>query len=151
MDAQEFRFLEFERRRFSARLLAELETGARESVDVRRDTVVVRHVYTERRVTPLDVFLRTASVDDAVRAVLDYGAAVKDLAATNIFPGDLLLKNFGVTRHGRVVFYDYDEIALLTSCTFRMRGTTSRNCRTSRGFPSRRATCFRRSSARSSA
>lgn len=119
VDAQEFRFLEFERRRFSARLLAELETGARESVDVRRDTVVVRHVYTERRVTPLDVFLRTASVDDAVRAVLDYGAAVKDLAATNIFPGDLLLKNFGVTRHGRVVFYDYDEIALLTSCTFR--------------------------------
>ena len=119
VDAQEFRFLEFERRRFSDRLLAELEAGARESVDVRRDTVVVRHVYTERRVTPLDVFLRTAPMDDAVRAVLDYGAAVKDLAATNIFPGDLLLKNFGVTRHGRVVFYDYDEIALLTSCTFR--------------------------------
>ena len=119
VDAQEFRFLEFERRRFSARLLAELETGARESVDVRRDTVVVRHVYTERRVTPLDVFLRTASVDDAVRAVLDYGAAVKDLAATNIFPGDLLLKNFGVTRHGRVVFYDYDEICYMTECNFR--------------------------------
>ena len=119
VDAQEFRFLEFERRRFSDRLLTELEAGARESVDVRRDTVVVRHVYTERRVTPLDVFLRTAPMDNAVRAVLDYGAAVKDLAATNIFPGDLLLKNFGVTRHGRVVFYDYDEIALLTSCAFR--------------------------------
>jgi isocitrate dehydrogenase kinase/phosphatase len=119
VDAQEFRFLEFDRHRFSDRLLTELEDKARESVEVRRDTVVVRHVYTERRVVPLDVYLRTAPVAAAVRAVLDYGAAVRDMAATNIFPGDLLLKNFGVTRHGRVVFYDYDEIVLLTSCRFR--------------------------------
>ena len=30
-----------------------------------------------------------------------------------------LLKNFGVTRHGRVVFYDYDEICFLTEANFR--------------------------------
>ena len=119
VDAQEFIFLEFDRRRFAPSLLEELEAQARQSVYVGSDRIVLRHVYTERRVTPLDVYLRSASMDDAVRAVLDYGAAVRDLASTNIFPGDLLLKNFGVTRHGRVVFYDYDEILLLTDCRFR--------------------------------
>jgi isocitrate dehydrogenase kinase/phosphatase len=69
--------------------------------------------------TPLNLYLR--QVDDAAarEAILEYGQAVKDLAATNIFPGDMLLKNFGVTRHGRVVFYDYDELCLLTDCNFR--------------------------------
>ena len=55
----------------------------------------------------------------AIRSYYDYGRAMKELAATNIFPGDLFLKNFGVTRHGRVVFYDYDELCLLTECNFR--------------------------------
>lgn len=119
VDAQEFRFLEFERRRFSDALLEELAAQATLSVEVQPESVIIRHVYTERRVTPLDVYLRTAPPEAARRAVLDYGAAVRDLAATNIFPGDLLLKNFGVTRHGRVVFYDYDEIALVTACNFR--------------------------------
>jgi isocitrate dehydrogenase kinase/phosphatase len=119
VDAQEFLSLAFDRRRFEPRLLEELADQARQSVEVGEERLLLRHVYTERRVTPLDVYLRSAPMDDAVRAVLDYGAAVRDLAATNIFPGDLLLKNFGVTRHGRVVFYDYDEILLLTDCRFR--------------------------------
>ncbi|MGE0394966.1 MAG: bifunctional isocitrate dehydrogenase kinase/phosphatase [Vicinamibacterales bacterium] len=119
VDAQEFLSLAFDRRRFEPRLLEELATQARQSVEVGGERLLLRHVYTERRVTPLDVYLRSAPMDDAVRAVLDYGAAVRDLASTNIFPGDLLLKNFGVTRHGRVVFYDYDEILLLTDCRFR--------------------------------
>ena len=81
---------------------------------------MLKHVYTERRVTPLNLYLREAADEAAGRdAVLDYGQVIKDLAATNIFPGDMLLKNFGVTRHGRVVFYDYDEICLLTECNFR--------------------------------
>jgi isocitrate dehydrogenase kinase/phosphatase len=50
---------------------------------------------------------------------VDMGQAVKDLAATDVFPGDLLPKNFGVTRHGRVVCYDYDELSLLTDLSFR--------------------------------
>jgi isocitrate dehydrogenase kinase/phosphatase len=70
-------------------------------------------------VTPLNVFLREVPADVARDAVLDYGMAVKDLARANIFAGDMLLKNFGVTRHGRVIFYDYDELVLLTDCNFR--------------------------------
>ena len=119
IDAQEFTYLEFERQRFSEQLLEELRLNATESVEVREESVVVRHLYTERYVTPLDVYLREVGTELAIQAVLDYGAAVRDLAATGVFPGDLLLKNFGVTRHGRVVFYDYDEIAMITDCRFR--------------------------------
>jgi isocitrate dehydrogenase kinase/phosphatase len=69
--------------------------------------------------TPLNLYLRRVDEAAAREAIIDYGQAVKDLAATNIFPGDMLLKNFGVTRHGRVVFYDYDELGLLIDCNFR--------------------------------
>lgn len=119
VDAQEFEYLEFARWRFSPDLLAELRQVATKNVVVDADRVVLKHVYTERRITPLDIFIRKAGKKEAREAVEDYGNAVKELAATNIFPGDLFLKNFGVTRHGRVVFYDYDEICLLTDCNFR--------------------------------
>jgi isocitrate dehydrogenase kinase/phosphatase len=82
------------------------------------DKVVIRHLYVERRVVPLDLYLREASPDDARAAVIDWGRTLKDLAAANIFPGDVLLKNFGVTRHGRVISYDYDELRMLTDCRF---------------------------------
>jgi isocitrate dehydrogenase kinase/phosphatase len=119
VDAQEFEHLQFERQRFSAALLDQLRRVAAQTVIVEDAHVIVKHVYVERRVVPLNLYIREADVDAARAAVMDYGAALKDLAATNIFPGDILLKNFGVTRHGRVVFYDYDELCLLTSCTFR--------------------------------
>ncbi len=119
IDAQEFEYLRFDRDRFAPALLEELLTEASESVSLEGASVVFRHLYTERRVTPLDVYLAEAEPAAAREAVCDYGQALRDLAATNIFPGDLLLKNFGVTRHGRVVFYDYDELALLTDCNFR--------------------------------
>jgi len=118
LDAQEFEHLKFKRDRFSAELLDQLRTAA-QSVRIDGDHVVIRHLYVERRVIPLDIYLEEASGPAAEAAVLDYGNAIKDLAHTNIFPGDLLLKNFGVTRHGRVVFYDYDELSLLTTCNFR--------------------------------
>jgi isocitrate dehydrogenase kinase/phosphatase len=76
-------------------------------------------LYTERRVTPLNLFLRQASPDAACAAVLDFGRCLKELAGANIFTGDMLLKNFGITRLGRVICYDYDELALLTDCVFR--------------------------------
>jgi isocitrate dehydrogenase kinase/phosphatase len=69
-------------------------------------------------VRPLDLYLAAAGPGRARRAVVEYGRAIKELAAANIFPGDFLLKNFGVTRHGRVVFYDYDELCLVTDCRF---------------------------------
>jgi isocitrate dehydrogenase kinase/phosphatase len=79
----------------------------------------VRHCYTERRVTPLNLFLEYADPAAARDAILDYGNAIKDLAGADIFTGDMLLKNFGVTRNGRVICYDYDELCLLRDCRFR--------------------------------
>lgn len=118
VEAQEFEYLTFPRHLFSEAVLAELET-ARDSISYQGESVAIRHLYVERRVRPLNLYLREVDEDEARRAVLDYGQAIADLAATNIFPGDLLLKNFGVTRHGRVVFYDYDELCQITDCRFR--------------------------------
>jgi isocitrate dehydrogenase kinase/phosphatase len=118
-DAQEFESLELPRDRFSAELLAHLLADCARTVRVDGDRVIVRHAYTERRVTPLNLFLRHAEPAAARDAVLDYGRAIKDLAGADIFTGDMLLKNFGVTRHGRVICYDYDELALLTDCHIR--------------------------------
>jgi len=119
VDAQAFEDLEFERARFTPELLDQLLLLAGDSVQVRGDRVVFRHLYTERRLRPLDLYLREADPAAAREAVQDYGQVLRDLAATNIFPGDMLLKNFGVSRHGRLIFYDYDELAPLTECRFR--------------------------------
>jgi isocitrate dehydrogenase kinase/phosphatase len=118
-DAQEFEGLAFPRERFTDALLEELLATAGSAVSVGSGEVVIKHLYTQRRMIPFNLFLRDASPAAARHAALDYGQTIKDLASTNIFPGDLLLKNFGVTRHGRIVFYDYDELCLLTDCTFR--------------------------------
>jgi isocitrate dehydrogenase kinase/phosphatase len=119
IDAQEFEHLKFERSRFSEPLLAELQRVAAKTVTVGDKYVIIRHAYIERRVTPLNLYLQEAGEAAARAAVIDCGNTIKDLAATNIFAGDMLLKNFGVTRHGRVVFYDYDELTSVTACNFR--------------------------------
>ncbi|MDX1387970.1 MAG: isocitrate dehydrogenase kinase/phosphatase-domain containing protein, partial [Acidobacteriota bacterium] len=119
VDAQEFEHLLFRRDRFTPELLEELATEASDSVEIGETYVSIRHLYAERKVAPLNLYLKTAGPRAARDAVIDYGYAIKDLAAANIFPGDFLLKNFGVTRHGRVVFYDYDELCLLSDCNFR--------------------------------
>ncbi len=119
VDAQEFENLSFQRDRFDADLLDELRTECARLVTITADEVILHHVYTERRLYPLDLYLREMSRDRARAAAIDYGNAVKDLAAANIFPGDLFPKNFGVTRHGSVVFYDYDELTLLSEVNFR--------------------------------
>lgn len=119
VDAQEFEGLTFNRDRFSPELLAELQETAANTVTITDDEVIIKHLYTERRLYPLDLYIKEMSFERAKEAVIDYGRAIADLAAANIFPGDLFIKNFGVTRHGRVVFYDYDELCLLTECNFR--------------------------------
>ena len=118
-DTLEYSDVAFPRDRFSDELLAELTAVAPSEVEFDADYVVVKHLYIERRVIPLNLYLEYA--DDAQRAhvMREYGNAVRELAAVNIFPGDLLSKNFGVTRFGRVVFYDYDEIEYLVDCNFR--------------------------------
>jgi isocitrate dehydrogenase kinase/phosphatase len=118
-DAQEFEHLEFPRRCFPDDLLAYLLREAGRTVRAEGDRVVLRHLYTERRVTPLNLFLQSADGAAANEVIIDFGNAIKDLAAADIFTGDMLLKNFGVTRHGRVICYDYDELCLLSECRFR--------------------------------
>jgi len=118
-DTQEFADFRFPRSKFEPECLAELLEVAPSTVQVEGETVLVRHCWTERRMTPLNLYLESANEPQVREALEDYGLAIKQLAAANIFPGDMLLKNFGVTRHGRVVFYDYDEISYLTEVNFR--------------------------------
>ncbi len=119
VEAQEFEGLEFRRERFREDLLEKLLREASGTVTVRGDMVVIGHVYVERKVWPLDLYVREGPPGAAHDVVVDYGRAIKDLARVDVFPGDFLLKNFGVTRHRRVVFYDYDEIGRITECNFR--------------------------------
>jgi len=119
VDAQEFRFLRFPRNQFAPALLDELLASCSETVRIDGDDLVVAHCYVERRVRPLNLYVREAEPDAGIRAVVDYGQAIRDLASSNIFPGDLLFKNFGVTGTGRAIFYDYDELCLVSECRFR--------------------------------
>lgn len=118
-DTQEFSDFRFPLSKFDPECLAELLEVAPSTVQVQGDMVLVRHCWTERRMIPLNIYLEQANEAQVRDALDDYGLAIKQLAAANIFPGDMLLKNFGVTRHGRVVFYDYDEISYLTEVNFR--------------------------------
>jgi isocitrate dehydrogenase kinase/phosphatase len=133
-DTQEYTSVAFPRERFDDELIAEIEKFAPSQLEISdRDgdgnmEVIIRHVYIERRMIPLNIYLQEAfdfgvaepaARDQIERAVIEYGNAIKDLVAANIFPGDMLFKNFGITRHGKVVFYDYDEIEYVTDCNFR--------------------------------
>ena len=118
-DTQEFNGMRLPRNRFAPALLAQLLEHAPSKVEFSGDDIVIKHMYTERRMVPLNMYVSEASEQQLDSAMREYGQAIKDLAAANIFPGDMLLKNFGVTRHGRVVFYDYDELCYLTDCNFR--------------------------------
>jgi isocitrate dehydrogenase kinase/phosphatase len=119
VDAQEFKRLKFPRARFSDAVIEELRNEAASTVHIGDDEIIIDHMYIERRMTPLNLYIRNSPLEQAQQAVLDYGQCIRDLAVTNIFAGDLLLKNFGVTRHGRVIFYDYDELCAVTDCRFR--------------------------------
>jgi isocitrate dehydrogenase kinase/phosphatase len=118
-DTQEFQNLILPRARFHPDLIEELQREAPSSVQITDTEVKIRHVYTERLMTPLNMYIEDADEQAIAEALDEYGNAIKQLAAANIFPGDMLLKNFGITRHGRVVFYDYDEICYLTDINFR--------------------------------
>src|SRR6266550_311651 len=118
-DTLEYSDVAFPRARFTPELIAELNAVAPGAFEEDGEMILVKHVYIERRMTPLNLFLEKATPLQRERAIRDYGDALKQLAAVNIFAGDLLFKNFGVTRFGRVVFYDYDEIDYITDCNFR--------------------------------
>ena len=124
-DTLEYSNVAFPRARFDDELIAEIQKFAPSLLEISdrdgdgQEEVILKHVYIERRMIPLNIFLQEATPDQMEHAVVEYGNAIKDLVRANIFPGDMLWKNFGVTRHGKVVFYDYDEIEYLTDCQFR--------------------------------
>ena len=118
-DTQEFSNFIARKDHFDPECLAELLEVAPSTVELRGDKVLIKHCYTERMMMPLNLYLEQSDEQETRAILKDYGNAIKQMAAANIFPGDMLLKNFGVTRHGRVVFYDYDEICYLTECNFR--------------------------------
>ena len=118
-DTLEYSNVAFPRERFDPALIEELKETCGSQIEEDGSLLVIRHCYIERRMIPLNIYLREASPEQLEAAVIDYGNALKDLIAANIFPGDMLWKNFGVTRHGKVVFYDYDEIEYITDCHFR--------------------------------
>ena len=119
-DTLEFSHVALPKKRFSAELLNELREVAPSLIEEDGDDIVIKHLYIERRMTPLNIYLDTATPEQIDNAVLEYGNAIRELASANIFPGDMLWKNFGVTRYNRVVFYDYDEIEYMTDCNFRI-------------------------------
>lgn len=105
--------------RIDEEMLHELRTLAPSQIEEKEDVLIVRHCYIERRLKPLNLYMQKVSRAEKEAAVIDYGNALKEMACANIFPGDMLYKNFGVTRFGRVIFYDYDEIEYMTDCNFR--------------------------------
>lgn len=118
-DTQEYAFFHFPKNRFSRELIEELQQVAPSALIINEHEIIIKHLYTERKMTPLNLYLQNANEAQTEAAMDEYGNAIKQISSANIFPGDMLLKNFGVTRHGRVVFYDYDEICFLTECNFR--------------------------------
>ncbi len=122
-DTLEYSLVALPLERFAPEVLEELKSEAASNIEFEGDKVVIKHMYIERRMQPLNLYLEEAKGDrDAARvrqALHEYGWAIKEIAGAGIFPGDMLLKNFGVTRHNRVVFYDYDEIAYMAECNFR--------------------------------
>jgi len=118
-DTLEYAEVAFPKERFTAELIDELRRLAPSMIEEQEDTLIVKHLYIERRMIPLNMYVDNAQPNQLAHAVRDYGDAIRQLAAANIFPGDMLFKNFGVTRFGRIVFYDYDEIVYMTDCNFR--------------------------------
>lgn len=120
-DTMEYSEVAFPKQRFSDELLEELNTVAPSLLRFEDNLVIIKHMYIERKMTPLNLYLQKASDDEVDHVMYGYGKAIKQLIAADIFPGDMLLKNFGVTRHGRVIFYDYDEITYMNQVNFRVK------------------------------
>ncbi|NHB97461.1 bifunctional isocitrate dehydrogenase kinase/phosphatase [Photorhabdus stackebrandtii] len=118
-DTQEFENFVIDKARISPELMAELQKEIPEKLEDLGNKILIKHLYMERRMTPLNIYMEQVNEQKLKDAIEEYGNAIKQLAAANIFPGDMLFKNFGVTRHGRVVFYDYDEICYMTEVNFR--------------------------------
>ncbi|UZD23696.1 bifunctional isocitrate dehydrogenase kinase/phosphatase [Algoriphagus halophytocola] len=120
-DTHEFEYFSIPLDRVSEELMIELRKTTNSLLKIDGDQLVIKHLYTERKMEPLNMFLEHCDTEDGIRAVKGYGRAILQLAQANIFPGDMMTKNFGLTRQRRVIFYDYDEIEFLTDMNFRAK------------------------------
>jgi isocitrate dehydrogenase kinase/phosphatase len=120
-DTHEFENFRIPRNRIHPELLHELQNTSNSLLQWTNSELIVKHLYTERKMIPLNIYLETCSTKEGKIIVEDYGRAILQLAQANIFPGDMMTKNFGVTRQKRVIFYDYDEIEFLTDMNFRAK------------------------------
>lgn len=120
-DTHEFEYFKIPIERVSPELMIELRKTVNSLLKITDSHLIIKHLYTERRMEPLNIFLEHCSTEEGVRATEDYGRAILQLAQANIFPGDMMTKNFGLTRQKRVIFYDYDEIEFLTDMNFRIK------------------------------
>ncbi|WP_100643041.1 bifunctional isocitrate dehydrogenase kinase/phosphatase [Alteromonas facilis] len=119
-DTHEYVNFRFPRSRMDQALIEELLETCASSVELTDDEVIIKHLYIERKMTPLNLYLQQETDPDKIRHAIDeLGLCIKQIALANIFPGDMLHKNFGITKHGRVIFYDYDEICLMHERNFR--------------------------------
>jgi isocitrate dehydrogenase kinase/phosphatase len=119
-DTHEYVNFRFPKHRFSPQLLDELLQTCAASIEVTDDEIIIKHLYIERKMTPLNIYLQQETDEEKIRNAIDeLGLCIKQIAMANIFPGDMLHKNFGMTKHGRVIFYDYDEVCLMQERNFR--------------------------------
>lgn len=120
-DTHEFEYFSIPLNRISSSLLKELKNTVNSLIHIEDNKLIIKHMYTERKMTPLNIFLEDCNEEEGKEVAEDYGRAILQLAQANIFPGDMMTKNFGLTRQNRVVFYDYDEIEFLTEMNFRRK------------------------------
>lgn len=119
-DTHEYVNFTFPLDRFDSELLTYLKETCAGSIEINENNLIIKHLYIERRMTPLNLYLRDETDEEKIRHAIDeLGLCIKQIALTNIFPGDMLHKNFGITKHGRVIFYDYDEICFMDERNFR--------------------------------
>ncbi|MEM0910825.1 MAG: bifunctional isocitrate dehydrogenase kinase/phosphatase [Pseudomonadota bacterium] len=119
-DTHEYINFHFPLDRIDDELLEHLQSTCASSLEIKDGELIINHLYIERKMTPLNLYLNEETDPEKVRhAINELGRCIKQIAYSNIFPGDMLHKNFGITRTGRVIFYDYDEICYMDERNFR--------------------------------
>ena len=104
---------------FSPLLVHELLKDASESVVSYDDSILFKHLIVQRRVTPLPVYLTTASQAEKEKVMVNLGHCIKNNTAANIFNKDLDARNYGVSQYQKIYLFDYDALELFTDVKIR--------------------------------
>lgn len=120
LDSLTYKNLQFDRELFTQEIIDEITQRAPSEIKMDENKVVLNHVYVQRKVIPLNIYLKEHENDpEEVKRVLeDWGFCIKGLAVAGIWVGDFKSKNFGVTSTGRIVSFDYDELRELDHLEF---------------------------------